>query len=69
MTHTSTHTTGLQVWKTTANKAPRSDIYVQMRQVILMAAIFQQAPKNLFRINLKQLGMIEMWGNVEVFDK
>ena len=53
MTHTSTHTTGLQVWKTTPNKAPRSDIYVQMRQVILMAAIFQQAPENLFRINLK----------------
>ena len=51
MAHTSTHTTtGLQVWKTTANKAQRSDTYVQMRQIILIAAIFQRAPENLFRI-------------------
>ena len=50
MAHTSTHTTGLQAWKITANKTPRSDIYVQMRQIILMAVIFQQAPENLFRI-------------------
>ena len=50
MAHMSTHTTGLQVWRTTAHKAPRSDIYVQMRQIILMAAIFQQAPEHLFRI-------------------
>ena len=31
-------------------KASRSDSYVQMRQIILMAAIFQQAPEKLFRI-------------------